>query len=146
MALKVELKPNERIVVGNAVIRNGDTRSRLFIEGDTPIMREKDILSASVADTPAKRIYFVLQLMYLDKDVAAHRAAFIALVDDFMSAVPSAWPLISKLTDQVLAGDIYKAIKATRALIDFEKELITNELRHERLSEDSTNGHKSTAA
>ena len=60
MTLKVELKPHERIVIGNAVIRNGDTRSRLFIEGDTSIMRERDILTATAADTPAKRIYFAL--------------------------------------------------------------------------------------
>ena len=66
MALKVELKPHERIVIGNAVIRNGETRGKLFIEGKTPIMREKDILTASDANSPAKRIYFVLQLMYLD--------------------------------------------------------------------------------
>ena len=45
MALKVELKPNERIIVGNAVIRNDEQRTRLFIEGEAPILREKDILT-----------------------------------------------------------------------------------------------------
>ncbi len=146
MALKVELKPNERIVIGTAVIRNGDTRSRLFIEGDTAIMREKDILTASAADTPAKRIYFALQLMYLDKNAASHRNNFIALLDDFMAAAPSAWPVISKLTDHVLAGEIYKAIKATRTLIDYEKELLDHELRHARLPEDLANRDEPTAA
>jgi flagellar biosynthesis repressor protein FlbT len=65
MALKVELKPNERIVIGTAVIRNGDQRARFFIEGNSPILREKDILTAVTADSPAKRIYLALQLMYL---------------------------------------------------------------------------------
>jgi len=145
MALKVELRPHERIVIGTAVIRNGEARSRLFIEGDTAIMREKDILTASAADSPAKRIYFTLQLMYLDKNSALHRNAFIVLVDEFMSAAPSAWPIISKLTDHVLAGDIYKAIKETRHLIDYEKELFNHELCDARLSKDSANGHKPTA-
>ena len=146
MTLKVELKPHERIVIGNAVIRNGDVRSRLFIEGDTAIMRERDILTATAADTPAKRIYFALQLMYLDKSAATHRNAFITLVDDFMNAAPSAWPLISKVTDHVLAGEIYKAIKATRKLIDYERELIDHELRHARLPEDGTDGDQPAAA
>ena len=146
MTLKVELKPHERIVIGNAVIRNGDVRSRLFIEGDTAIMRERDILTATAADTPAKRIYFALQLMYLDKNAAMHRNAFITLIDDFMIAAPSAWPLISKVTDHVLAGDIYKAIKATRKLIDYERELIDHELRHARLPEDGTDGDQPAAA
>ena len=57
MALKVELKPNERIIIGNAVIRNGEQRTRFFIEGEAPILREKDILTPRTADSPAKRIY-----------------------------------------------------------------------------------------
>ena len=50
MALKVELKPNERIIIGNAVIRNGEQRTRFFIEGDAPILREKDILTPTTAE------------------------------------------------------------------------------------------------
>ena len=37
MALKVELKPGERFILGDSVITNDDQRTRLFIEGDTPI-------------------------------------------------------------------------------------------------------------
>ena len=45
MALKVELKPGERIILGECVVTNGDQRTRLLIEGDAPILREKDILT-----------------------------------------------------------------------------------------------------
>jgi flagellar protein FlbT len=41
MALKVELKPGERIIIGNSVITNDNQRTRLFIEGDAPILRRK---------------------------------------------------------------------------------------------------------
>lgn len=146
MALKVELKPNEKIVVGSVVIRNGDTRARLVIEGDAAILRERDIIGASEAESPAKRIYFVLQLMYLDKDVVAHKNAFIELIDAFMQAVPSAWPIISKITDHVISGDIYRAIKTTRTLIEYEEELLKHELRDECISKDGTNGTEPKAA
>ena len=44
MALKVELKPHERIIIGSCVITNVDQRARLLIEGEnTPVLREKDI-------------------------------------------------------------------------------------------------------
>ena len=68
MALKVELKPNERIIIGQVVIRNDEQRTRFFIEGDAPILREKDILTAANADSPAKKIYLSIQLMYLAQD------------------------------------------------------------------------------
>ena len=128
MALKVELKPHERIVIGGAVVRNGETRSRIVIEGNVPIMRERDIMSASEANTPAKRIYFVLQLMYLDHDIAPHRHSFFQFIEEFMTAVPSAWPHINIITSHIIEGDVYKSIKATRALIDYEKDLLTNGL------------------
>ena len=40
MALKIELKPGERFILGNAVITNDDQRTRLFVEGSAPILRE----------------------------------------------------------------------------------------------------------
>jgi len=146
LALKVELKPHEKIIVGSVVIRNGDAKARFFIEGEAAILRERDIICASEAESPAKRIYFVLQLMYLDKDVVAHKGAFIDLIDAFMQAVPSAWPIISKITDHVISGDIYRAIKATRALIEYEEGLLKHELRNESLSKDSANGNEPKAA
>ena len=47
MALKVELKPGERIIIGDCVVTNADQRTRLVIEGEAPILREKDILTPS---------------------------------------------------------------------------------------------------
>ena len=44
MALKIELKPNERVILGDCVVTNTDQRTRLVIEGTVPILREKDIM------------------------------------------------------------------------------------------------------
>ena len=67
MALKLELKPNERVILGDCVVTNTDKRTRLVIEGAVPILREKDIMTAGLADTPAKRIYLAVQRMYTSK-------------------------------------------------------------------------------
>src|SRR5216683_2198387 len=75
MALKVELKPNERIIIGSCVVTNTDQRARLLIDGDRiPILREKDILTPETADTPAKLIYLEDKLIQRAKDLQAARA------------------------------------------------------------------------
>ena len=124
MVLKVELKPNERIIIGKAVIRNGDSRARLYIEGDSPIMREKDILTVQTATTPAKRIYLATQLMYLAGDSVAQHDVYFELVRDFLGAAPSALPIIAEINARILGGDLYKALKAAKQLVAYEAQLM----------------------
>jgi flagellar protein FlbT len=68
MALRVELKPDERFILGPCLVTNGPHRNRLFVEGDAPLLREKGIIKEKQANTPAKRIYLALQLMYTARD------------------------------------------------------------------------------
>ena len=140
MALKVELKPNERIIIGNAVIRNGEQRTRFFIEGDAPILREKDILTPRTADSPAKKIYLAVQLMYLQNDLSSHNEIYFPLVRDFLSAAPSAMPLIAEVNNRILSGDLYKALRSARKLVAYEQELMDHALRGERVLQDGA-GH-----
>src|SRR6202020_1800572 len=83
MALKVELKPNERIIIGSCVITNTDQRARILIDGDNiPILREKDILTPETADTPAKLIYLAVQLMYISPGADANHGTYFNLIRD----------------------------------------------------------------
>lgn len=124
MALKVELKPGERIVVGTSVITNGDARIRFFIEGDAPILREKDIMTPASVTTPAQNIYLSVQLMYLAGDVSAHHESYFALVSDFLQAAPSALPYIAEINNFILNDDLYKALRSAKRLIGYETELL----------------------
>ena len=45
------------------------------------------------ADTPAKRIYLAVQLMYTSRDPRAHHEAYFTLMRELVQAAPSAWPL-----------------------------------------------------
>jgi len=129
MALKVELKPRERIIIGQVVLRNDDQRTRFFIEGDAPILREKDILTAASADSPAKKIYLSIQLMYLAQDASHGHETYFELIRDFLQAAPSAMPHIHEINNRILSGDLYKALKAAKKLIAYEAELIENATR-----------------
>jgi flagellar protein FlbT len=138
MTLKVELKPGERIIIGTALIRNGDSRARFHIEGEAPILREKDILTPATADSPAKKIYLAVQLMYLSGDLSAHHQFYFPLVQDFLKAAPSSLPLIAEINNRILAGDLYKALKAVKELIAYEQELIAHATGGERIFQGST--------
>jgi len=129
MALKVELKPHERIIVGQVVIRNDEQRTRFFIEGDAPILREKDILTAATADTPAKKIYLAIQLMYLTQDPTHQHEAYFELVRDFLAAAPSSLSYVHEINNRILSGDLYQALKAAKKLIAYEAELIDHAKR-----------------
>jgi len=129
MSLRIELKPGERILIGDCVITNSDQRTRFVVDGRIPILREKDIMTARQADTPAKRIYLAVQLMYTSRDPRVHHDTYFALLRDFVVAAPSAWPLIENINNQILSGDLYKALKATQKLVKFEQELLSNERR-----------------
>src|SRR5215216_5354819 len=125
MALKVELKPHERIIIGACVITNTDQRARLLIEGDRiPILREKDILTPETADTPAKLVYLAVQLMYISPDPMAHHPTYFSLVRDILITMPSAWPFIEGINNYILNGDLYHALKESKKLIGHEEQIL----------------------
>jgi flagellar biosynthesis repressor protein FlbT len=125
MALKVELKPHERIIIGACVVTNTDQRARLLIDGDKiPILREKDILTPHTADTPAKLVYLAVQLMYISPDPQLNHGTYFSLVRDIVTAAPSAWPIIEGINNHILNGDLYRALKEARKLVAYEKKLL----------------------
>ena len=126
MGLKIELKPGERVMLGSCVITNDDQRTRLLVEGNAPILREKDIMTLSRADTPAKRIYFAVQLMYTSDNPKAHHEVYFKLVRDILNAAPSMWPHIESINNRILTGELYKALKEVKKLIAYEGELLAH--------------------
>ncbi|HEY2417733.1 MAG TPA: flagellar biosynthesis repressor FlbT [Steroidobacteraceae bacterium] len=137
MALKVELKPGERILIGECVVTNDDQRTRLLIKGAAPVLREKDIMTTQLADTPAKRIYLAVQLMYTSRDPRDHHDVYFALMRDIVQAAPSTWPHIETINNHILRGELYKALKQSRKLIDYEEELFRNATRRAGLQKRS---------
>jgi flagellar protein FlbT len=125
MALKISLKPDERVVIGSAAIKNGSAKAEFTIENNVPILRQKDIMSLSEADSPCKRIYFTIQLMYIDgNDVVENNKIYWELVKDLAEAAPSTKPLLYRISEDILNNRHYQAMKLARELIDYEKEAI----------------------
>jgi flagellar protein FlbT len=134
MALKLTLKPHEKLIIGGAVIINGSARSDLIVENNVPILRGKDIMSLNGADSPCKKIYFVIQMMYVDeKNIAEHHKTYWELVKDIVEAAPSTKPMFQVISNDILQGKFYQALKAARKLIDYEQEVINHVRNTDRL-------------
>jgi flagellar protein FlbT len=122
MALKISLKPDERIIIGGAVLQNGGARSDFVIENSVPILRGKDIMGLNEANSPCRRIYFAIQLMYVDdKNIEKHRATYWILVKDVTNAAPSTVGLIDQISEHILHDRYYQALKLTNHLIEYEQ-------------------------
>jgi len=124
MALKLTLKPDEKVIVNGAVIANGGAKTTLSIENSAIILRQKDILTEEQASTPAKRIYFCLQLAYLDSD---HERDYLEkanlLVRDFINAAPTeeVREILEPVGIDVSARNYFKALKQLKKLIAYEE-------------------------
>lgn len=128
MPLKISLKPGERIIVGGAVITNGsNNKCDLIVNNNAPVLREKDILTENEATTPCSRIYFTIQLMYIDHESRKiHVDRFWQQVGEIISAAPSMTVLIDKISEHIVNGKYYQALKLSGNLIEYEQEVLRN--------------------
>ncbi len=126
MALVIDLKPGEKILIGDAVITNDSQRTRLHISGDTPILREKDVMKEEEADTPCKKAYFLIQCMYMARKPSLYNEKYFATVKEIQHAAPKLSFMFLSINEKLIGGNFYKAMKEARELIDLERDLIKN--------------------
>jgi flagellar biosynthesis repressor protein FlbT len=126
MALKITLKPNEKMIVSGAVVTNGNTKNTdLIIENNVPVLRQKDIISEKDATSPCSRIYFIIQLMYIDEEnLSDHQPIYWKLVRELLGAVPRLAGHIDQINENILGGNFYRALKLASEMIAFEQEVL----------------------
>ena len=118
------------MIVDGSVITNGATTCRLTIENNIPVLREKDIIKEKDACSPCTRIYFCIQLMYIDKTkLTLHHSTYWELVRELLDAAPSLLELMDEISEQVVSEKYYQALRLTKKLIEYEKEIIQDELK-----------------
>jgi len=124
VGLRIELKPFERIVIGESLITNSDTRIAFMIEGKEPILREKDILMPEKADTPVKQIYLCVQMMYLEKNTEKYQDLYLEFIRQLLAAVPQFRDKIELASKHILVGSYYKALRELKKLLIQEEEML----------------------
>jgi flagellar protein FlbT len=130
MPLKIVLKPGEKVVINQAVLQNGREKTEIIVQNKASVLRERDIMTEKQVNTPAKRIYFVVQMIYMfpSKD-REYQEKFHKFSRDFVNAVPSALPLVMDIGKQIVVGDVYGALKSCRKLMKYEDEVLKHATR-----------------
>lgn len=127
MPLKIQLKPKERVIINGAVIEgHPDNRTEIVVLNNASVMRQKHILQESDADTPVKRLYFALQMLYLDDDSRdSYEQSYKQFLKDLEDTftLPTIKQSLVLIADAASRGKYYDAMKITRDLIKVEAEL-----------------------
>jgi len=129
MALKLSLKANERIAINGAVLTNGNRRTDLTVENQARILRESDIMQAGEANTPAKRIYLPVMMMYLDPSSRqTFHGEFVLRLTQFLEVIEHLECQQKCLTiaAHIANEDYYKALSDCRYLIQYEKDALVH--------------------
>ena len=129
MPLKLTLKPDEKVLIGTAVLTNAGPKAEIIIQNTVPVLREKDIISEEKADTVVKKIYFVILSMYVDsKNEQKFHDIYFKLVKELFNACPDQviLALVMEVSQKILEGNHYQALKACKKRLKFEAELLAN--------------------
>jgi flagellar protein FlbT len=125
LPLKLSLKPGERFVLNGAVVQNGDRRGVLILQNKASVLREKDIMQEDDANSPARRIYFPVMMMYLDEaNAAKYHDEFVRRLSEFMGVIrnPEILAECVAISRHTMSREYYKALMLSRKLIDYEDE------------------------
>ncbi len=127
MPLKIDLKPGEKFVINGAVLSVGRDGRSLLLQNEAVLLREKDIMQEEDANTPARRIYFVIMLMYIDPaNAVTYNQRYKTLAVDFIRAasLPEVKKLLAGIDKDVSAANFYHALRQCRKLFDIEDTLL----------------------
>ena len=130
MALKITLKPHERMVINGCVIRNSDRRHVLIIENRADVVRGEDLLGVDIPATPVKEAYFLIQTALIQPDL---RSVLVPKIQTRLVDIATIYSVhmtdgVFEAANFVAVQDFYKAMAALRTL----KSMHLNRLVHER--------------
>lgn len=119
MALLIHIKKGKKAIINGAVIENASGRTMSFLlKNEAEVLRCDDVLDPADADTPAGRVYYALQCLYLFSERRdRYLPIFSESIEIYRRAAPSASDLVDGILAYVRAGRFYEALKLTRELI-----------------------------
>ncbi|MCR9256843.1 MAG: flagellar biosynthesis repressor FlbT [Alphaproteobacteria bacterium] len=125
--LRLEIEPGKKFIINQAYVTVSEDGKAIEVDRDAAVLTEDHILTEQQASTPAARIYFYLQMMYLDPDnVDKLYVPFMDRMIDLLQAttlqpVKTSLMLVFRC---VQAREFFAAMDACRELVIFEKELM----------------------
>ncbi|GAB4177293.1 MAG: flagellar biosynthesis repressor FlbT [Thalassobaculales bacterium] len=125
--VRISVTPGERVVINGAVVMLGEDGKSLYVAEDAQYLTADNMIRQEDATTPAKKIYFYLQLMFMDPE--NYEQHYVPLMDRMidllqattLQAVRDNLMVILRLVQQ---RQFYDAIEACQQLVIFEQEVL----------------------
>lgn len=124
MALKINLRQNERIIVNGAVISLGKKAGEIVFLNHARILHQHHVLTEEKINDPvfnkgAPRndswFYYLIQLIYIDpENVADYLDKLATTVELVINDFPNKGEEIKEILGLIADGQLYKALNATR--------------------------------
>lgn len=120
MPLKIRVKPEGKIFVGGAVMKNVSPRPiELLILSDSPVLREDYMMNIDRREeSDASNVYFLLQVIYLFKGKGQPLDELVVATIRSFAAL---YPNLNDCTDQIIAhleaGEPFKALRLGHKLL-----------------------------
>jgi flagellar protein FlbT len=118
MPLRFDLGPFEKLFIGKSILTNNGDRSMFIVEGDTPILRARDVLTPEQAVSALEKLYRCVQQMYLEEDTARYQGSYLALAAQTVSECPACHAELQTSDGLIKSGQHYKALKELKKLIE----------------------------
>ena len=134
MALKIKLKPNEKLGINGCVVQTGPQRHSLTVMNFANIVRGDDLISREEATTPLRAIYYAIQTLLINPNVLQES------LTEVQQALAKAYSLMpdAKAQDAIMMAanyvsvfDYYKALAALRPLVQRERKAEQQEQEEE---------------
>ena len=117
MPLKFTLKPGEKVIVNGAVIGRGEEPGSFYLFNKVNFLRGREVMREDQADTVEKKLYLIIQLIYLFPENAAENVPkFEQIWDEVLRQRPDEREKLADLAHLVQSQDYYRALKLTAKL------------------------------
>ena len=117
MPLKFVLRPDEKVIINGAVIGAGDRPGTLFLYNTANFLRGREILKEDQIDCLEKKLYFVIQLIYIfPSDASVNLPRFDSILSEARAAKPDSAAALDEIATLVHGGNHYRALKVCRRL------------------------------
>ena len=80
MALKLTLKPNEKVFIGGAVVQNGENPAELSILNDVPLLRGKDPVAVLSELAQVRNPIYAQAPLHIASQHGPHEATVAAIL------------------------------------------------------------------
>lgn len=128
MALKLHLRAQERFVVNGAVITVLKPTT-LIINNMVSMLLEKQIIHPKNAVTPARRIYYAVQCVYMAEEHERQQFLnnFETVISEYegVTVLTPVRDMLKQIREQLAAKQYYDALKSCNALIEHEDWLLS---------------------